>query len=149
MKNGTGTLKTFKCYIPKYFDGQDLSSNHVAKTAAAARYQFYQEHEFDCGYAKVFSEIKSKSLGLVKPDHFFGSAEQFERIVKYRGIEFAYQGMAIDVAGRKGIIVGGNSSSNLDVLFDGGTAPSNCHPNYETTYYGEDGEIIKDFKEKK
>ncbi len=138
-------MKTFECTIP-YFDG-NLTKTIVAATRSKARYAFWLSVS-DCllPYSKCFHAIKVKSLGNMKPSDLFGDAEMFNRIAEYRGIEFAYQGMSIDVAGRLGTIVGGNCHSNLDVIFEDYTTPSNCHPTWETTYFAEDGTIIKDFK---
>lgn len=40
-------------------------------------------------------------------------------------------------------IVGANSNNNLDVLFDGDSVPSNCHPHHNTKYFDSNGEIIR------
>lgn len=142
------TLKTYECCIENYFnDGSPLVSNHSAVSASKARYIFWQQHgECLIEYSKCFKYIKTKSCGSVRPEHFFGDLEKFKRICKSRNIEFAYQGMIIDVDGKKGWIVGGNSSMNLNVLFEGEGNISNCHPTWKTTYYDNKMNIIKDFK---
>lgn len=142
------TLKTYECKIDDYFnDGSPLKSNHIGTTPAKARYKFWQQHS-EClrDYSECFKYIKAKSCGAIRPEHFFGDIEKFNNICKSRGINFAYQGMVIDVAGKKGWIVGGNSSMNLNVLFENEVNVSNCHPTWKTTYYDNKMNIIKDFK---
>ncbi len=46
-----------------------------------------------------------------------------------------------------GCIVGGNESSNLDVVFDGEYHKINCHPYYEIVYYDKVGNIVADYRE--
>jgi hypothetical protein len=59
--------------------------------------------------------------------------------------------MEVDVSGKRGVIVGGNSSLNLQVLFDFEKQPytANCHPWYETVYYDNNGNIVADYREGK
>jgi hypothetical protein len=70
--------------------------------------------------------------------------EDFARVAEYRGIPFARLGMFVEVSGKRGIIVGHNSSSNLDVLFENGSV-LNCHPWSRVKYFDEDGDVIKEF----
>ena len=145
--NKIKTLKTYECRIDNYFnDGAELSENIIAISPSKARYQFYINRESDGGYKEWFKSIKVRSLGAMKPRDIFGDIEEFNQMKERRGIGFAYQGMVIDVSGRKGWIVGNNSSLNLDVLFEGETYASNCHPTWETTYYDNKMNIVKDFK---
>lgn len=71
--------------------------------------------------------------------------EFVDSMMRCRGIDFARIGMRIEMNGRFGIIKGMNGSCNLDVKFDGNKHTSNVHPTYKIKYYGEDGEVIKDF----
>jgi hypothetical protein len=57
--------------------------------------------------------------------------------------------MRIQVVDRMGTIVGGNSSMNLNVVFDGQWFTRNCHPWYETVYYDNYGNIVADYRKKK
>jgi hypothetical protein len=98
-------------------------------------------------YSECFTWIKSKSLGEVDIKYFFTNLERFEDTCRKRGITFAKQGMKVKVAGNYGRIVGSNSSMNLDVLFDGHERSSNCHPYWDITYYDDDNNVIKEFKE--
>jgi hypothetical protein len=73
------------------------------------------------------------------------NTDGFEQMAKYRGIEFAYCGMVVEVNGSKGWIVGSNSSANLDVLFFEGKYKGeilNCHPNWKVKYFNRRGELI-------
>jgi hypothetical protein len=72
-------------------------------------------------------------------------------MAKYRCIPFARVGMRVRVGDEMGTIVGHNSSSNLDVLFDlGSRYPGevlNCHPHSQVTYFDEDGAEIENLLE--
>jgi hypothetical protein len=141
-------MLTYECCIENYFDdGSALIGNHAAENPSKARYAFWkQKSECLNSYSECFRYIKVRSLGRIKPEHFYNDNYDFERMSAHRGIEFAHRGMRIDVDGKKGYITGGNSSMNLDVLFDAHACPQNCHPNYETTYYDNSGNVIKCFK---
>ena len=57
------------------------------------------------------------------------------RVCESRNLPNLKIGIGCDVGGRKGIIVGGNRSSNLSVLFDDDSCISNCHPHHELTIF--------------
>jgi hypothetical protein len=140
------TLKTYHCWLN---DGPKTTC--IGKSPAQARYNFWKEclsDAFDEGYSYFFKYIKSKYIGEVKPNHFFNDAERFRQMCKKRGIEFAYQGMMVSVDGEKGKIAGSNNSLNLDVLFDGKSFLSNCHPHCNIDYYNSDGSLAKSFKDR-
>lgn len=145
------TLKTYECRIENYFkDDSALVSNHIASTPSQARYAFWQAHaEVLVPFNKCLTAIKTKSLGAVRPSQFYGPEEDFARMCEQRDIQFAYQGMVVDVAGKKGWLVGSNSSLNMDVLFEGYDHTSNCHPHHETTFYDNNMNIVRDFKKLK
>lgn len=141
-------MTTYECRIDKYFeDGRALISNHPAQNPSKARYAFWLDKS-EClnSYSKCFLHIKVRSLGKIKPEHFYNLNYDFERMAEHRGIQFAYRGMRIDVEGKFGYIVGGNCSMNLDILFDGDAHMSNCHPHWKTTYYDKQGNVIKSYK---
>ena len=52
-------------------------------------------------------------------------------VTKYRGLPNIKKGQMCRVDGRNGKVWGGNASANLNVLFDGESRASNCHPNYK------------------
>lgn len=144
-------LKTYECRIEGYFkDSSDLISNHIAQSHSAARYAYWQAHQ-EClsPYSACLRVIKVRSLGAIHASQFFGNKEDFMKMCEQREIPFAYQGMSVDVAGKIGVIVGSNSSMNLDVLFEGYSDVSNCHPTWETTYYDDKMNVVKDFKQSK
>lgn len=72
------------------------------------------------------------------------SAESFANNARYRGIEFARLGMKVEVGGKPGVIVGHNSSANLDILFENGHV-LNCHPHWKIKYFDKDGKLIREF----
>ena len=139
------TLKTFECSV-EYSGGKKYSDTIVALTPAKARYQFYRRMEYDKPYKNWFKHINVRSLGVMKPSDFFEDIEKFNDVCERRGLEFVRMGMTINVAGKKGIVVGGNSSLNFNVVMEGTTYSQNCHPTWETTYYDKQMNIIKDFK---
>ena len=65
--------------------------------------------------------------------------ESLTRVCEYRGLPPLEIGTECKVNKRKGIIVGGNSSSNLNVLFDGSNNVSNCHPYYKMEIFNKSG----------
>jgi hypothetical protein len=76
------------------------------------------------------------------------TSPEFIRNAKYRNIEFAYCGMVVMVSDMHGVIVGHNSSANLNVLFTDGKYKGqilNCHPNHEIKYFDKNGILITEF----
>lgn len=102
--------------------------------------------EFQTGFLKSVSICKKLRPFCVSD--LFVDKEQFDRMKGMRGIEFAYQGMRIEVAGKMGTIVGSNQSLNLDVVFDGSYYKSNCHPWWETVYFDRKGNVVADYRKK-
>ncbi len=66
-----------------------------------------------------------------------------------RGLDFVKKGMKVENTYLKkvGIIKGGNSSGNLDILFDGEKRAENCHPTWAMKYFDDKGNLIKEFGE--
>ena len=121
----------------------------TAETPSKARYAgFREEWSQFWEYTDVYSDIRCKCLGPVSASHYYNS-NGFERMTKARGIQFASIGMRVEVAGRKGVIVGSNSSLNLNVWIEDYAAVDNCHPYWETVYFDDDGGIVKDYREVK
>lgn len=120
----------------------------IGETASKARYQHYCSR--DLGDLMTFEEyLKSiDSCRLIRKfriSDLFGDAEQFNDMKIARGIEFAYQGMRIEVDGKPGVIVGANYSQNLDVCLDGEYCTSNCHPFWRVKYFDRDGSVIAEY----
>ena len=126
-------LKSYKCSI----DGEQWAViNAVSRGAAKSR--FFRTFDSDIEYTWV----RCKANGLPY------TSDEFKRNARYRGIEFAFVGMAVKVGDWNGVIVGHNSSSNLNVLFADGPSKGkvgNCHPHWKITYYDAKGGIIKSF----
>lgn len=112
-------------------------------TMSKARYAAYLELA-ECyeDFPSFLRDIES-SRRVYTPRQTRTLAEMRER----RGIPFAYMGMTVMVGNRYGIIVGVNASDNLNVLFDGDTASSNCHPTWNIAYYDDVGNLLADFRE--
>lgn len=123
----------------------------VAPTASKAKYEHYvyMKEFWDVDFKEFLNWVQCRKVGPASAKSFFGDKEQFERICERRGIQFAYQGMRIEVAGKMGTIVGGNNSCNLDVVFDGKWYAENCHPWWETRYFDDVGNVVKDYRAQK
>lgn len=65
-----------------------------------------------------------------------------------RNMPFIKRGMRVEVNGRMGKVTAGNRSGNINVLFDEIKQPANCHPQWETCFFDENGEIIADYRGK-
>ncbi len=131
-------LKTYAVWI------DDCPSRAIiACSPSKARYEYHRQLS-EClpPYRECFGAIRSKSLGAVKPEYFFGDSESFVNTILKRNIEFARMGMKVKVGNKEGIIVGSNSSSNLDVIFEGESHKSNCHPHWDITYLDKDDNVI-------
>jgi hypothetical protein len=131
--------------------GDDHTYQATGETPGRAKYNFYLRLSDCCDI--TFGEFLKKIifcriLHQFRPSDLFGDKKQFDRMKEMRGIDFAYQGMRIEVAGKMGTIVGSNSSLNLDVVFDGKYWADNCHPWWKTKYFDRNGNIAKDFTEK-
>lgn len=72
--------------------------------------------------------------------------DPLEGVKRSRNMPWLLMGMPIEVDGKMGKIVGGNSSSNLDVVFDGQSGKQNCHPGWKTKYFLGDKVIAVDGK---
>jgi hypothetical protein len=72
----------------------------------------------------------------------------FRRCMVYRQVPLARIGMRVEVGGMPGVIVGHNSSANLDVEFTGGPHAGqvlNCHPLWMIRYLDDSGATVYDF----
>lgn len=121
----------------------------VAETAGKAKYEHfrYMSEFWDIEFREFLKHVTCRKVGLASARSFFGNKEQYERNCEYLNIPFAYQGMRIEVAEKMGTIVGSNSCCNLDVVFGGRWHAENCHPWWETRYFAEAGNVIKDYRE--
>lgn len=133
MKNKQRELRSFNCSI----DGEDWSTIN-ALTAGMAKSIFYRELDMDIPYTCI----------KVRLNGYPYTSEDFIRNAKYRKIDFAYCGMAVKVGDFNGVIVGFNSSANLNVLAIDGSYKGqvlNCHPHSEIVYFDKKGNVLKSF----
>lgn len=100
-----------KKVIPRYYKCY-LDGTHWWRTYAASAGQAKQAYirmldgcADDC-YLSILCRVDSPK-----------TTQAFKDNAKYRGIPFAYVGMNVKIRGDKGIIVGHNSSANLDIYF--------------------------------
>ena len=74
-----------------------------------------------------------------------------EYVKKQRGLPFLRKGMRVELAygstKKQGTVKGGNSSVNIDVLFDGEKRKVNCHPNWGIKYFDKKGMVIAEYSE--
>ena len=72
-------------------------------------------------------------------------------VKEQRGLKFVKKGMKVEHSyGGKtqiGKIVSGNSSGNLNILFEGKKKPENCHPTWAMKYFDDDGNVITEYGE--
>lgn len=135
-----------------WINGEDYKHIEIAETHGKAKYQYYQYLQdglWEAPFGEIVKHLRCKKIGAADVTYLFEDKEQFERICKGRGISFAYQGMKIEVAGKIGVIVGGNHSCNLNVVFEGEWIPSNCHPWWETRYFDREGNVVADYRKVK
>lgn len=127
-------LKSYRVSI----DGEHwYNINHTS--AGKAKSEFYRTFDCDIKYTWLKCRVNG---AIVSP---FG----FENTTKYRGVDFAYCGMVVEIDGNKGWIVGNNASANFNVLFFDGALEGktlNCHPNWKIKYFDRRGKIIKEFQ---
>ena len=120
----------------------------IARSAGVAKYQKY----LDVGecFDSFKSFLRSVSVRRIGPAGRCpvsdSEAQRFEHVKEIRGIEFVRIGMRVEVDGRSGVIVGANNSANLDVIFDGQNHKGNVHPYWETVYFGDNGEVLRDYR---
>lgn len=135
-------------YEIEFRDGH--KSTVIGETAGKAKYDYYLDiADLVDGFKDFLRHVLScKKLRKFSVKDLFGDRGQFDHMKQSRGIEFAYQGMKVEVDGKPGTIVGGNHSMNLDVVFDGQYHKSNCHPWYETVYFDSKGNVVADYREK-
>jgi hypothetical protein len=68
--------------------------------------------------------------------------KHINEICKARCIPAIKKNMRCVVDGKAGKVIGGNSSLNLQVLFDGWKSSSNCHPYWRITVFNDDGSVF-------
>lgn len=129
-------LRCFACRIK----GHDHETRVHERTPGRAKASYFN-HARDCLPDLRYTEIRVR----VEGDPI--SSRDFLRTANYRGVPFARVGMAVEVCGERGVIVGHNSAANFDVLFDAGSRWAgqtlNCHPQSEIVYFDGDGQRIR------
>lgn len=108
---------------------------------------YYETAHWSAHKEDIINDNLIYTKGKIDLSHLFTKdIEGFERMKKYRKLEFVYLGMRVKVGERFGIVIG-NIGFNLSVCFDGECYPSNCHPYGMVTYYDKEDKIIKECKE--
>ena len=73
--------------------------------------------------------------------------KNIDRVCEYRGVPKVTKGMACNVNGRQGKVVGGNSSCNFNVKFDDNGDVSNCHPYWRLQIFTTTGLLYYDHEQ--
>ncbi len=132
MKNKVSELKSYECSL----NGEHWTTINALSSGKA-------KSEYIRGWDDIkYIYVKCRVLGYPY------TSEAFVKNAIHRNIEFAYCGMAVEMDGNKGVIIGYNDSCNLNILFTDGKLKnqiSNCHPHYKMTYYDKQGNILKEF----
>ncbi len=69
-----------------------------------------------------------------------------EEVRRARHMPWLKRGMLIDMNGKRYRVTGGNSQMNINAKPVDGGPVGRLHPWWQTTYYGENGEVIADYK---
>lgn len=66
-----------------------------------------------------------------------------------RGLSFIKVGMRVEntYLNKTGLVKSGNSSGNINVLFDGEKKVQNCHPTWAMKYFDTDGNVIAEYEQ--
>ena len=124
---------TYHCWFSDRYGVYAQNITHVS--AGKAKSAYFNDISPHCDWLK-YTHIKVRSLGAPITD------EKFLNTAKYRNVPFARVGMAVEVLGRRGLIIGSNSSANFNVVFENGEV-LNCHPNWEMRFFDEQGNEIQ------
>ncbi|KFN01950.1 hypothetical protein [Bacillus clarus] len=82
---------------------------NTAETEERAKYNYYLEFKnafFTMSAQEFLKYVKCENLGFADITQLYGKEKHFRRVCRYRKIDFTYQGMRVQVAGRIGTIVG-------------------------------------------
>ena len=118
----------------------------MATTPAKAKYSLFMDlddiyEDFQTFLRDVRSCRRIGHVGAIAP------SDDFDRVCASRGIGFARVGMKVTLGdGRTGVIVGVNSSANLDVWLDATETTANCHPTSNITYYDTDDSVLAKYQ---
>lgn len=125
-------VRPYLCWV----DGSDHIGTQVfAETAGKARYRYWRD------MLDVLPDLLLIQCRVRLSAEGARTSDAFRRNALYRGIPFAYCGMNVKVGGKPGVIVGHNSSANLDILFANGQV-MNCHPHSEVEYFTYDWQLV-------
>jgi hypothetical protein len=133
-------IRQFECCVKS----TDWVKSVYALTRSKARYQYWKD------VVEVWDGVKLANVTARAVPIYV--SQDTRNVFEARGIPEAFIGMTVEVDGKEGFIVGVNSSANLDVMFEAGTKQEsigNCHPRWETVYYGNNGVIVYDFRTSK
>lgn len=140
----------FEYEVWSNFGGEEKYRETIlAETPGKAKYQYFLDLKecFDIEFKDFVKHVRSKKVGIASVEALFTDAREFKRMCQSRGLaDFAFQGMTVEVAGKRGKLVG-NYGMNLYVVFDGQWIRSNCHPWWETKYFDNEGNVIRDYTE--
>ncbi len=136
MSKKPGALRAYAVSVCG--DGRETIIN--SRSRGSAKADFLRRLDMDLEY----TALRCRVAGPV------ATSSDLRRTAEYRGVPFVRAGMRVVVKNERGVIVGGNSSSNFDVLFDDDSKYAgntlNCHPCWEIAYFDSDGNVLADFR---
>ncbi|MGG1147639.1 hypothetical protein [Bacillus wiedmannii] len=110
--------------------------------AISLYYTYFKLDKTNMLFADFKRLVICEQLGLDNIEQFFGSEAEFEKMCRYRKIEFAYLGMRVQIAGRMATIIG-NNKSDLAVIYDNIPKVFAADPRWEVVYFDKNGKVIK------
>jgi len=131
--------------------GGEWTTEIYAASAGAARYEWYRELRDLCYTVQDgddYVDVSFRHIRVRKVGRSATMAAEVMCVGSERGVPFARLGMSVKVGEWSGRIAGVNDSANFDVLFEDGPHKGqklNCHPNWEMTYFDQDGAVIRAF----
>ncbi|MGQ7108377.1 hypothetical protein ACUN13_29560 [Bacillus cereus group sp. Bce041] len=132
-------------------NGKHHKTEVAAHSEAQAVSMFYKEfklHKTNMPYSDFKRIVNCEYIGLDNLEQFYSKEKDFLRMCKFRKIEFAYMGMRVEIAGKMATIVG-NHKTDLLVVYDGMSHESKADPRWEIIYFGENGEVVRDWRKAK
>lgn len=72
----------------------------------------------------------------------YNTQKKIDQVAEYRRLPSIKKGMRCEVSVKQGEVIGGTSSGNLNILFDGDKEPTSCHPHWQMKVFGYDGKVI-------
>lgn len=132
-------MPAFRSFVIAY-RGETYDKIITASSAGRAKYQALLDMRDVNPDARITEFSAHVCARIHHPENFRSS------IHRHRGLPLVRIGMRVEVGGKPGVIVGSNSSANLDVEFTCGEV-LNCHPQWMIRYIDDQGATVYDFSQ--